>query len=171
MPKVNTHLHIALKLSTAMTIKDLDSFLLGNAYPDCWTTSIERSLCYHYKDDISSLCDLERFSRTEKMDDFNFGYYFHLWVDNHILEVDVSDITKHDCLICDMAVITPIIHQLKQLTVTDKKLQALQNIMALESEPMPLYLVSEDKKKRYEEILDTLVDEFIKELQHLGVKQ
>lgn len=68
MPKVYTHLHIALKLSEAMTIKDLDSFLLGNAYPDYWTTSIEKSLCYHYKDDISSLCDLERFKSTEIMD-------------------------------------------------------------------------------------------------------
>lgn len=125
MPKVNTHLHIALKLSRIMDIKDLNSFLLGNAYPDCWTTSIEKSLCYHYKGEISSLCNLERFKRTEEKNDFNFGYYFHLWVDNRILEVDVGDISKYDCLICDMAMITPIIHQLKQLTVTDKKHQAL----------------------------------------------
>ena len=53
MPKVNTHLHIALKLSEAMTIKDLDSFLLGNAYPDCWTTSSEKSLCYGEREFLS----------------------------------------------------------------------------------------------------------------------
>ena len=163
MPRVSTHLHIALKLSNAICVKDLSSFLLGNAYPDCWKISIERSLCYHYKEDLSSLCDLERFKETEEMDDFGFGHYFHLWVDNRILGVDVNDISKNDCLICDMAVIAPVIQQLKQLEVTDKKYQSMKNILELESEPMPLYLVPEGKKKRYEAILDMLVDEFTKE--------
>ena len=43
MPKVNTHLHMALKLCKVMCIKDLDSFLLGNAYPDCWETSVKKA--------------------------------------------------------------------------------------------------------------------------------
>ena len=163
MPKVNTHLHMALKLCKVMCIKDLDSFLLGNAYPDCWETSVEKSLCYHYKDELSSLCNLERFKRTAEMDDFNLGHYFHLWVDNRILEVDVGDISKYDCLICDMAVIAPIIHQLAQLTVSDKKRQALQNILALESEPIPLYLIPEEKKRRYDAILNMMVNKFVKE--------
>ena len=96
------------------------------------------------------------------MDDFNFGYYFHLWVDNRILEVDVDDISKDDCLICDMEVITPIIQQLKQHSVIGKEYQSMQNILSLESEPLFLCSVSEDKKKRYEAILDMLVDEFVK---------
>lgn len=162
MPKVNTHLHIALKLSKVMCIKDLDSFLLGNAFPDCWGTSVEKSLCYHYKDELSSLCNLEKFKKTVEMDDFNLGYYFHLWVDNRILEFDVGDISKYDCLICDMAVITPIIHQLAKLKVTGEKYQALQNILALESEPIPLYLVPEEKMRQYNAILDMMVDEFVK---------
>lgn len=162
MPKINTHLHLALKLNKVINICDLDSFLLGNAYPDCWSTSLEQSLVNHYKNDPSSLCNLELFKKFEKMDDFNFGYYFHLWVDNRILEVDVDDISKDDCLICDMEVITPIIQQLKQHSVIGKEYQSMQNILSLESEPLFSYSVSEDKKKRYEAILDMLIDEFVK---------
>lgn len=164
MPKINTHLHIALKLSIATEIQDFDSFLLGNAYPDCWKTSVERSLRCHYKDDPSGPCDLERFRSTEEKDAFSFGHYFHLWVDNRISEVDVGDISKYDCLICDMPVIAPTIQRLRQLTVTGKKHQALQNVLALESESMPLYLVPEEKQKRYHAILDMLADEFLYEI-------
>ena len=163
MPKVNTHLHIALKLSEKMCIKDLDSFLLGSAFPDCWNTSAEKSLRYHYKDEVSCLCDLERFKQTEEMDDFGFGYYFHLWVDNRILKIDIGDISKQDCLVCDMAVITPIVHHIGKIAVTGKKHQALQNILALKSEHIPEYSVPEEKRKRYDAILDLLVDEFLKE--------
>jgi len=164
MPKINTHLHLALKLSEKMDIVDLDAFFLGNVYPDCWNISIEQSLIYHYKNDRSNLCDVEKFKIDEEISDFNLGYMFHLWIDNRILEVDTKDISKYDCLICDMEVVVPIIQQLKQGVFTGKEYQAMQNILSLESEPIPLYLVPEDKKRRYNEILDKLVDEFIEEI-------
>ena len=104
---------------------------------------------------------MELFKKSEEMDDFNFGFYFHLWVDNRILEVDVGDISKDDCLICDMEVIPTIIQQLKQHSVSGKEYQSMQNVLALESEPLSLRSVSEDKKKRYDAILDMLVDEFV----------
>ena len=164
MPKISTHLHLALKLSKIIKIKDLNFFLLGNAYPDCWKISVEKSLRLHYKDDASAPCCLEKFKENEEMDDFNFGYYFHLWVDNRIMEVDAGDISKDDCLICDMASVAPLIRQLEQYNAADgREHQAVQNILALASEPLPLYEVPEDKKKRYDAILDTLADEFAKE--------
>ena len=163
MPKLNTHLHLAIKLSNKINIKDLNAFYLGNAYPDCWNVSIDQSIKNHYKKQINDLCDLESFKTNEEMNDFNLGYYFHLWIDNRILEVDTGDISKYDCMICDMQVIIPIIEQLKQFNYIDKELQSMNNILSLEKEPMPLYLVSNDKKNRYEEILDSLVNEFIEE--------
>jgi len=164
MPKTNTHLHLAVKLSQFIDIGDMDSFLLGNAYPDCWSTSLEQSLINHYKSDRFSFCNLAAFRASEEMNDFNFGHYFHLWVDNRILEVDVGDISKDDCLICDMEIITPVIQRLKKHCVTGKAYQSMQNILALESEPLPLYSVSEDKRKRYHAILDRLADEFVEHL-------
>lgn len=164
MPKINTHLHLAIKLSEKLNIQNLNSFYLGNAYPDCWNYSIDQSIQLHYKNEFNSLCNLELFKENEEMNDFNLGYYFHLWVDNHILNNDTEDISKYDCLICDMEVILPIIDQLRQLEPVDKEHQAMQNILTLESEPMPLYLVSRDKKKRYEEILDELILRFIEEM-------
>ena len=161
MPKLNTHLHLGSKLSEVINIKDINSFLLGNVYPDCWNTSIEKSLEYHYKDTLSSFCNLESFKMNEEMNDFNLGYYFHLWIDNRILKEDIGDITKYDCLICDMPVIAPIICQFKEYKACGKEYQSIQNILELETEPMPLYLVSEEKKKRYYSILDKLVSEFV----------
>lgn len=163
MPKIHTHLHLGLKLSKVINIKDMQSFLLGNAYPDCGKSSIDKSLKYHYKDDVSSLCDLELFKKNEEMNDFNLGYYYHLWIDNRILKEDLGDITKYDCLICDMPVIGSIIEQFKEYKACGKEYQAIQNILALEQEPMPLYLVSEAKKQRYHELLDKLVCEFVSE--------
>lgn len=160
MPRINTHLHLALMLSKKRNIADMVSFYLGNAYPDCWGVSVKQGLLYHYKKELASLCDLNGFLQNEELDDFNLGYLFHLWVDNRILEVDTGDISKSDCLLCDMEVIAPVIEQLRQCEFTGREYQAMQNVLALESEPMPLYLVSDDKKKRYNEILDKLADEF-----------
>lgn len=162
MPKISTHLHLALKLSKKINICNMDSFILGSAYPDCWNTSLEQSLVNHYKSDTSSLCNLELFEKDKQINDFNFGYYFHLWVDNRILEVNVEGISKDDCLICDMEMITPIIQQLKQHSVnSEEENQALNNILTLESERISSSFISEDKKKRYDDILNMLVDEFI----------
>lgn len=161
MPNISTHLHLALKLSRKIEIKDLNAFYLGNAYPDQWKNSVEKSLDFHYKNTLSDICDCESFMKNEEMNDFNFGYYFHLWVDNHILEINTSDLTKYDCLICDMQVIYPIIMELKQESFTGKEYQAMQNILELEYMPLPLYMVTPDKRKRYEELLDQIVDEFL----------
>lgn len=164
MPKIHTHLHLALKLSKKINISDVDSFFLGSAYPDAWKTSTEKSLQYHYKKEAYEECNLEAFMKNEPMDDFNLGYYFHLWIDNRILETDTSDINKQDCLICDMEGILPMIQHLRELKLSGKRYEAFQNILCLESEPMLLYRVPEMRKKKYEEILDKLVNEFIKEL-------
>lgn len=160
MPRINTHLHLASKLSRKIDITDLDSFFLGNAYPDCWSISIEQALLLHHKKDPAGLCNIEEFISSKDLDDFNLGYLFHLWVDNRILEADTKGISKTDCLICDTEVVVPIIRQLKQFSFTGEKNQAMQNILSTESEPVPQYSVPEAKKKRYIEILDKLVDEF-----------
>lgn len=160
MPRINTHLHLASKLSEKIDIADLDSFFLGNAYPDCWSVSIEQALLLHYKNDPSALCNIEKFISSDDLNDFNLGYLFHLWVDNRILEADTKDISKTDCLICDWEAIVPIIRQLKQFSFTGERYQAMQNILSMESEPVPPYSVPEEKKKRYIEILDKLADEF-----------
>lgn len=165
MPKINTHLHLALLLSNKINISNLNSFYLGNAYPDCWKDSIEKSLQFHYKKDLNEPCNLNMFISKEERNDFNFGYYFHLWIDNHILEIDTGDISKYDCLICDMQSISPIIEQLKQFNYDGKEALAMQNILTLESEPMPLYLVSKDKINRYNNILNMLVNNFISEIE------
>ena len=162
MPKINTHLHLALKLSEKIQIENFHSFLLGNAYPDCWNMSAAEAMKKHYKDTLDNPCDMKRFRENEETNDFNLGYYFHLWVDNRILEIDLEDISKYDCMICDMPVIGPIIQELQENEFTGKEYEAMQNIMTLESEPMPLYLVNPDKQERYNAILDGLVAEFEK---------
>ena len=57
MPKIHTHLHLALKLSKKINISDVDSFFLGSAYPDAWKTSTEKSLQYHYKKEAYEECN------------------------------------------------------------------------------------------------------------------
>lgn len=165
MPKISTHLHLALKLSQKIKISDLNSFYLGNAFPDCWNESDDNAKKYHYFKELSYECDLESFIKNEDINNFNFGHYFHLWVDNHIsqvlLEYNYTNINKYDCIICDMPIIAFIIEELKQYTCIKKQYQALKNILSLESEPVPLYIVSIEKKKNYEEILDKLIDEFL----------
>lgn len=163
MPKINTHLHLALKLLEISNINDVNAFLLGNAYPDCWSISFEKSLEYHYKETVESLCNLEKFRQKEEINDFNLGYYFHLWVDNRILTKDVGNISKYDCMICDMPVIAPIIEKFRAYEPVNREYQSVQNILQLESEPMPLYLVSKEKNIRYNSILDDLVHQFASE--------
>lgn len=167
MPKINTHLHAALRLREKKKVKNLEAFYLGNVYPDCWNCSEEQHCLYHYKKDISALCDLEKFMETEEMNDFNLGYLFHLWFDNYILTVDTKDISKYDCMICDMAVILPVIQELKGQEFEGKEGQAMQKICSLESEPVPLYLVSNYKREQYVKILDKAAELFVE--QYKGV--
>ena len=82
----------------------------------------------------------------------------HVWIDEHIKEMELGDITKYDCMICDMPVIGPLIEELRQETYSGTEEEAMKKILSLETEPIPLYLVSEEKKLRYERILETLVE-------------
>ncbi len=164
MPKITTHLHLALKLLDKISIKDKKAFLLGNAYPDCMYAGEEEFLSLHYKDSRYSLCDLKKFKEQEKKNDFNLGYYFHLWTDNRIREVDTGDISKYDCIICDIPVILPAVEELKKESFSGRKETAMGNILALESEAVPLIEVPDEKRKKYEEILDVLAEKFASEI-------
>jgi len=165
MPQISTHLHLALKLQNKLALNDIDSFLLGNAYPDQWKDAFEESLALHYKTKPSAECNLNEFLKNNRLDnDFNLGYYFHLWIDNEIQKINTGDITKSDCLICDMEIILPAILQLKQNSYSDKKLQAMGNIATLEETPLPLYIVDSEKKLCYNNILEQLACDFATEI-------
>ena len=163
MPRIHTHLALALKLSEQININNLNAFLLGNAYPDIWDENINEAIHLHYKNDANSKCNLTSFLKDYNLSDaFNLGYYFHLWVDNEIKYMNLLDISKYDCMICDNEILSPIIPNL--VACHDKEKQALNNIYKLNHEPMPLYLVHLDKKEQYHHILDTLVYHFIQHL-------
>lgn len=164
MPRINTHLHLALKLSQRIRIDNLDSFFLGNAYPDCWHISMEQSLCNHYKSDPTGLCNLESFKREHGNNDFDLGYFFHLWIDNRILEVNTGNISKQDCMICDMEIIAPLIQRLKMGEFEGEELLAMQNISLMEAAPIPTLAVSDEKKVQYQNLLEMMADEFAKVL-------
>ena len=168
MPKIHTHLALALKLSEQMNTNHLNGFLLGNAYPDIWDEDIDEAIHLHYKKDANNECNLTSFLKESDLsDDFHLGYYFHLWVDNEIKYIDLLDVSKYDCMICDHEIISPIIPTL--VANNDKEKQALNNIYKLNNEPLPLYIVHHDKKEQYLYILDTLVDQFIEHLKKIGV--
>lgn len=160
MPRISTHLHLGKILLSKYEVENKESFLLGCVYPDVKERMMER----HYKQNITDFCDLEAFKIQNTLDDFNFGYYFHLWVDNEIRKVDVSDISKDDCLICDMEEIISLIYELKQLSFVGKEKEAMDLINTLENEPMPLYLVRRDIKEKYSNILFELVNGFLVEI-------
>lgn len=162
MPKIHTHLHLAILLSEKIEIQNLEQMLLGSAYPDCWKTDERLSKELHYKETFEANCDLTVFLQMEDMDDFTLGYYFHLWVDNYIKQVDLQDITKHDCLICDMEMVFSYLSKLQNREYQGKEKLAMDNIILLEQEPMPLYLVSDEKKLRYHELLARIVTAFCK---------
>lgn len=118
MPRISTHLHLALKLYEKMQMEDKTAFFLGDNYSE-----------------------------------------IHAWIDEHIKEMELGDITKYDCMICDMPIIGPLIEELRQGTYSGAEEAAMKKILSLETEPIPLYLVPDEKKLRYERILEILVDE------------
>jgi len=89
---------------------------------------------------------------------------FHMWIDNYMLSVDMGDISMYDQMICDMEVILPIIQELQGKEYVGREKEALEKILALASEPVPLYLVPKYKKEKYIEILDGAVEAFIEEV-------
>ena len=72
---------------------------------------------------------------------------FKIWIEVNWNQLDFGDISKYDRMICDMPVVGP--------TVEDPEV-----IQKLESEPMPLYLVSEEKRERYEILLYKIIAEY-----------
>lgn len=163
MPSIYTHLHLALLFADKIELKNPTSFMLGNAYPDVWETSKEKALTYHYMNQENKQCDLSAFLKNEPMNDFNLGYFFHLWVDNYIQTINLMDINKYDCMICDIEVIASYIETIKKMSFQEKEKQSFLNILLLEKKPMPLYLVSSLKKENYKQILNSIVNTFIKE--------
>lgn len=167
MPSVNTHLHLALLATKKLLVNDTDAFLLGNAYPDQWDLSEYKSVLLHYKNTAEGECNLDKFLLCENRDDFTLGYYFHLWCDEYVKGIELEDLTKYDRLICDMEVLIPVIYALNNKTYTGKYQQAMDNILTLEREPMPLYLVSPSKKEKYIAVLENIVESFIKEYERI----
>lgn len=170
MPKIHTHIHLGVLLSQKIKIENLESFLLGNAYPDCWKEDEILAMMLHYKDDVNEQCDFNKFLSNEPKDDFHFGYYFHLWVDHYMKCVDVQDITYYDCLICDMEEILSYLTDMNQQGLSQKEKIAMNHMRELERQSMPLYLVSDEKKERYLKLLDWIVDRFIKEMEFVVYK-
>lgn len=160
MPHIHTHLHLAKIFVEQVQLKDLTAFYLGNCYPNTANGLRKRKL--HYKKCLSDYCDLDLMERKEDFNDFFKGYYFHLWVDNYFRTLDLEDINKYDALICDMGEIGEIIESLKGKEYEGKQLVAYHNLMTLEKQPMPLYLVHPEKQARYQAILEHVVEEFIR---------
>lgn len=160
MPPIHTHLHLALLFLEKTALNNPDIFLLGTAYPDCFDLDEEAFLYRHGRRDAADFCDYGVLT-DETRDEFTLGWYFHLWTDNHIREMELEDISRHDCLICDMDAFGPVWQRLSGMEWDGKRRQAMENIQQLACQPMPLYLVFDEKKRRYRAILEQLVEKFI----------
>lgn len=165
MPKIHTHLHLGCLLNDLIHIEDFDSFQLGNVYPDCFGFSEEEAIKRHFKANMNVSCNLNELIKLAPWDSFTLGYYFHLWVDNYVLHIDLKNITKSDCLICDMEVIHDVINELSHKTFKEKELEAMRIVHLLDVMPMPLYLVDVNTKNTYKQILSDIINAFITENQ------
>lgn len=162
MPKLSTHLNLALILGKKLNIQDLRSLFLGAVYPDALDDE-DLFLKLHFKNNVKDLCDLKVFlSKIKTRDEFSLGYFFHLYLDNVYESYDFKDIRQYDVLICDMQRVIPFLDLIKEDTDNPKEKRALQNIKRLDREPMPLYMVFKERAMAYEEILEKIVDDFLK---------
>ena len=153
MPKISTHLHLALILSDVLKIRDLKSMMLGSAYPDVLDDK-RLFLSLHYKENCLASCDLKAFLKDNGIRDvFDLGYFFHLYCDNKIEQYDLKDINQYDALIFDMQKVSPHSNLFKTRAQDERESLALKNIQALDKEPMPLYIPDLLKKESYEKIL------------------
>ena len=135
MERNHTYLHLALKLKEKINIDDFDSFCLGCVCPEDgieWGTAKE---------------------------DFTRGKAFGQWAQGKICRMDIA---KYDAMICDMEAILPLVERLREGKYQGEKQQALENILALEQEPVPLYLVCPEQKIKYAASLERLAEEFCK---------
>ena len=143
MLKVNTYLRLGIKLSERIKIEDISSLLLGLAYFEIGEGEKDKAI---------------------EDNDFSLGCRFRLWIDGFAKTVNFEDVNEYDRLICDMPVIISYIEDIKERKLSGKELRAFQKVIALEHQPMPLYLVSIEKSARYSRILDNIVDNFVGEL-------
>ena len=143
MLKVNTYLRLGIKLSERIRIEDISSLLLGLAYFESGEGEKDKAF---------------------EEGDFSLGCRFRLWIDDFAKTVDFEDVNEYDRLICDMPVIISYIENIKERKLSGKELRTFQKVIALEHQPMPLYLVSVEKSARYSRILDNIVDNFVGEL-------
>ena len=133
MPKISTHLHLALILSDVLKIRDLKSMMLGSAYPDVLDDK-RLFLSLHYKENCLASCDLKAF---------------------------LKDINQYDALIFDMQKVSPHSNLFKTRAQDERESLALKNIQALDKEPMPLYIPDPLKKESYEKILHKVILDFL----------
>ena len=143
MLKVNTYLRLGIKLSERIRIEDISSLLLGLAYFESGEGEKDKAF---------------------EEGDFSLGCRFRLRIDDFAKTVNFEDVNEYDRLICDMPVIISYIENIKERKLSGKELRAFQKVIALEHQPMPLYLVSVEKSARYSRILDNIVDNFVGEL-------
>lgn len=168
MPKIQTHLHLGIIYLNQFEIKDENAFLLGCSYPDKWHLNKEDALKRHYKNESTSPCHLDSFLKDYNLqDDFNLGYYFHLWLDNEIKTVETDGISMYDCLLSDHDVIYSFVQSLH--ADNELQAQALENIHYALNQPLPLYLVPIDKVNKYKKILNLLITKFVLHLKEIGV--
>ncbi len=162
MPKLSTHLNLALILGEKLNIQDLRDLFLGSAYPDVLDDE-KLFLKLHFKNTAEGLCDLKTFLlKVKTRDNFSLGHFFHLYLDNVYENYDFKDIKKYDALICDMQRVMPYLDLVKIETIDPKKKRAILNIKRLDLEPMPLYMVFKERVIAYEEILEKIVNDFLK---------
>ena len=162
MPKLSTHLNLALILGEKIKIQDLRSLFLGAAYPDVLDDD-DLFLKLHFKKTAKDLCDLKTFLlKVKTRDNFSLGHFFHLYLDNVYESYDFKDIKKYDALICDMQRVIPYLDLVKIETIEPKKKRAIQNIKRLDLEPIPLYMIFKEQAIAYEEILEKIVADFLK---------
>ncbi len=160
MPKISTHINLALKLFEKLDIENETAFLLGSAYADCGYKDRRQMLKNHYKNTPEDFCNLKAFLKENVLDDFNFGWYFHLWTDNRIRHMDLEDISDYDRVIFDMPRVQPVVLKLAEKEFCGREKQALENILDMANRPVPLYLPSEEKAEKYKEILNNLAARF-----------
>ncbi len=163
MPKLSTHLHIALKLSEKFEKIDKNEMFSGAGYPITRAGSDDDTVRLHYREDFVDVCHLDKFLDDNDIEDFNLGWFLHLWTDNYFAGLDMGDISVYDMMICDMGQVVPALQELIEDESDGRDIYATVNLRALEREPLPLYLVSDEKRDRYFEILDKAVEVFCEE--------
>ena len=157
MLSVSTCLHLALKLGEVINEDNTDMLLLGSAYQySANEAEPEQNVINAYKEYKSA-------ENSEKA--FALGCLFRVWLDAECGNISMKNINKYDKLICDMEAVIPAVYRLKEKSFEGRAEEAMRNILALENEPMPLYLVPGKKKNRYVKKLKSIAKSFKEQLE------